>query len=83
MPPDFPQNQLHIIEFKRVSENKTELMITEYDWSFGQMMEMSKKALIKLFSYLCTLKMRRRYNLNEWIPPPYITFLYTSNEPPK
>ncbi|WP_433959080.1 hypothetical protein [Cytobacillus horneckiae] len=55
MPPDFPQNQLHIIEFKRVSENKTELIITEYDWSFGQMMEMSKKGMEQCLNKMASI----------------------------
>ncbi|MCM3180848.1 hypothetical protein [Cytobacillus horneckiae] len=55
MHPDFPQNQLHIIEFKRVSENKTELMITEYDWSFGQIMEMSKKGMEQCLNKMASI----------------------------
>lgn len=41
MPPDFPVDQRHRIEFKHLGENRTELVITEYGWTVGQMMEMS------------------------------------------
>lgn len=45
MPPDFPQDQLHTLTFKAVESGKTELTITEHNWSVGQMMEMSKLGL--------------------------------------
>lgn len=45
LPSDFPQNQRHVVVFKAVSDNKTELTITEYEWPVGQMMEMSKMGM--------------------------------------
>jgi uncharacterized protein YndB with AHSA1/START domain len=42
MPPDFPQDQRHIVTFKPLGDRKTELNITEFGWSAGHMMEMSK-----------------------------------------
>jgi len=45
MPADFPRDQLHIVTFKAVGDNKTEMTVTEYDWTVGQMMEMSKMGL--------------------------------------
>jgi uncharacterized protein YndB with AHSA1/START domain len=45
MPSDFPQDQRHAITFKRLSGNKTELTVTEYDWPVGQMMEMSRMGM--------------------------------------
>jgi uncharacterized protein YndB with AHSA1/START domain len=45
MPPDFPQDQRHTVTFKALSNDKTEMTITEYDWTPGQMMEMSKLGL--------------------------------------
>jgi hypothetical protein len=45
MPPDFPQDQRHTIDFKAVSDNKTELTVTEFGWTVGQMMEMSRMGM--------------------------------------
>ena len=42
MPPDFPQDQRHVVTFKALGENKTELAVTEHDWTVGQMMELSR-----------------------------------------
>ena len=42
MPPDFPQDQRHAVTFKAVDEDKTELTVTEYGWTAGQMMELSR-----------------------------------------
>lgn len=43
MPPDFPKEVKFVMEFKALSDAKTELTITEYDWTLGQM---SKYAVI-------------------------------------
>jgi uncharacterized protein YndB with AHSA1/START domain len=45
MPPDFPQDQRHMVTFKDLGNGKTEMTVTEYDWPVGQMMEMSKLGL--------------------------------------
>ena len=45
MPPDFPQDQRHTVTFKDLGNGKTEMTVTEYDWTVGQMMEMSKMGL--------------------------------------
>jgi uncharacterized protein YndB with AHSA1/START domain len=45
MPPDFPQDQPHLITFKALAANKTELTVTEYGWTVGQMMEMSRMGM--------------------------------------
>lgn len=42
MPPDFPQNQRHVVTFRDRGKSKTEVTITEYEWPVGQMMEWSK-----------------------------------------
>ena len=42
LPPDMPQDVRHLVTFRRVSDNQTEITVTEYDWTVGQMMEMSK-----------------------------------------
>jgi uncharacterized protein YndB with AHSA1/START domain len=41
MPPDFPQDQRHAVAFKALDDGRTELTVTEYGWTVGQMMEMS------------------------------------------
>jgi uncharacterized protein YndB with AHSA1/START domain len=45
MPSDFPQDQRHTVTFKALGNDKTEMTVTEYDWTPGQMMEMSKLGL--------------------------------------
>jgi len=45
MPADFPQDQRQLITFKSLGDNKTELTVTEYGWTEGQMMEMSRMGL--------------------------------------
>lgn len=37
MPPDFPQEVRFVIEFKALTDDTTELTITEFDWTLGQM----------------------------------------------
>jgi uncharacterized protein YndB with AHSA1/START domain len=38
MPPDFPQDQRNLVTFKAVGANKTEMTVTEYDWTAGSPM---------------------------------------------
>jgi uncharacterized protein YndB with AHSA1/START domain len=45
MPPDFPQDQHHRVTFKDLGNSQTEMTVTEYNWTVGQMMEMSKLGL--------------------------------------
>jgi uncharacterized protein YndB with AHSA1/START domain len=45
MPPDFPVDQRNVITFRALGQDKTELTDTEYDWTEGQMMEMSRMGL--------------------------------------
>jgi uncharacterized protein YndB with AHSA1/START domain len=45
MPPDFPQGQRHTVNFKDLGNGKTEMTVTEHNWTVGQMMEMSKLGL--------------------------------------
>lgn len=45
MPPDFPKDQRQTVTFKALDNGKTELTITEYGWTAGQMMEMSRMGM--------------------------------------
>jgi uncharacterized protein YndB with AHSA1/START domain len=45
MPADFPQDLLHSVTFEVVSANQTKMTITEYGWTAGRMMEMSKMGM--------------------------------------
>src|SRR5687767_1554461 len=45
MPPDFPEVQRHVVTFEVLGDNKTEMTVTEHDWTVGQMMEISKAGL--------------------------------------
>ncbi len=39
MPPDFPKEIKFVMEFKAQGDTRTELTITEHDWTLGQMSE--------------------------------------------
>ncbi len=45
MPSDFPQDQRHFVTFKPVSANRTEMTVTEYDWTVGPMLNLSEIGL--------------------------------------
>ncbi len=45
MPPDFPQDLLYTVAFQTLGDHKTELVVTEHDWTVGQMMELSKMGM--------------------------------------
>lgn len=45
LPADFPQDQRHVVTFKALGNNQTELTVTEYGWVVGHMMEMSKTGM--------------------------------------
>lgn len=45
MPPDFPQDQRNLVTFKAAGGNRTEMTVTEYDWTPGQMMSMAETGL--------------------------------------
>ena len=55
MPPDFPQNQRHVVTFKSLGENQTELTVTEYGWTVGQMMDMSKMGMEQCLDKMAAL----------------------------
>ncbi len=62
MPPDFPQDQRHVVVFKALNPQQTELTITEYDWTVGQMVELSEigmnQCLDKMTALLTTGEQR-------------------------
>ncbi len=45
MPPDFPTDQLQIVEFKSLDTGSTELTVTEYGWTPGTMMKMAEMGM--------------------------------------
>ena len=45
LPANFPQDQRHVVTFKALGANKTELTVTEYGWTAGHMMEMSQMGM--------------------------------------
>ena len=45
MPADFPQDIRNLVTFKDLGKGKTELTVTEYDWTVGHMMELSKMGM--------------------------------------
>ncbi|MBZ0304302.1 MAG: SRPBCC domain-containing protein [Anaerolineae bacterium] len=55
MPPDFPQNQRHEIAFRALNDHQTELTVTEYEWTVGQMMEMSELGMNQCLDKMAAL----------------------------
>jgi uncharacterized protein YndB with AHSA1/START domain len=55
MPPDFPQNQRQTVVFNAVSADRTELIVTEYGWTPGQMMEFSRLGMTQCLDKLAAL----------------------------
>jgi uncharacterized protein YndB with AHSA1/START domain len=45
MPADFPQDMRNLVTFKDLGDGKTEMTVTEYDWTVGQMMDLAQKGL--------------------------------------
>jgi uncharacterized protein YndB with AHSA1/START domain len=45
MPPDFPVDQRNLVTFKAVDHNKTEMTVTEYGWTAGQMLPLAETGL--------------------------------------
>ena len=45
MPPDFPQDQHQTVVFKAIDPTQTRITITEYGWTVGDMMEMSRMGM--------------------------------------
>lgn len=55
MPPDFPQDQRHVVTFTPLNDNQTEMTITEYGWTVGQMMEMSRMGMEQCLDKMAAL----------------------------
>ena len=60
MPADFPQDLRNTVTFKAVGDNKTEITVTEYDWTVGQMMEMSKIGLEQCLAKMAAIFAKAR-----------------------
>ncbi len=45
LPPDMPYEVRNLVTFKAVGDHQTEMIVTEYDWTVGHMMELSKQGL--------------------------------------
>lgn len=59
MPPDFQQPVRNTVLFKSVGDNQTELTVTEYDWTEGQMLEMSRLGLEQCLNKMAAVVERR------------------------
>ncbi|NJP04942.1 MAG: SRPBCC domain-containing protein [Chloroflexaceae bacterium] len=55
MPPDFPQNQRHLVTFTALEPHTTEITITEYDWPVGEMMELSRMGMEQCLDKMAAL----------------------------
>lgn len=45
LPPDMPRDVRHVITFKSVGENKTEMVVTEHDYTSAKHFDLSKAGL--------------------------------------
>jgi len=45
MPPDFPRDQRHLVTFKDLGNGKTEMTVTEFDWTVGRMQQLAELGL--------------------------------------
>jgi uncharacterized protein YndB with AHSA1/START domain len=45
LPPDIPQDVRHVVTFKAVGDNKTEMTVTEYGYTSDQVFDLSKAGL--------------------------------------
>ena len=55
MPPDFPQDQRHAITFEALDDGRTQLTVTEYGWTVGQMMELSRLGMSQCLDKMAAL----------------------------
>jgi uncharacterized protein YndB with AHSA1/START domain len=55
MPADFPQDQRNMVTFKDLGGGQTELTVTEFGWTPGQMMDMSRTGLEQCLAKLAAL----------------------------
>ena len=55
LPADMPKEVRHEITFKKLGQDKTELTVTEYGWTVGQMMEMSKMGMEQCLDKMAAL----------------------------
>ena len=59
LPPDVPPEVPHVVAFKAVGDNKTEMTVTEYGYTSDQMVDISKagleQCLDKMAASLCTV----------------------------
>jgi uncharacterized protein YndB with AHSA1/START domain len=55
MPPDFPVDQRHLLEFKALPDGRTEFTVTEYGWTVGQMMDMSRMGMEQCLEKLAAI----------------------------
>jgi len=45
LPPDMPREVRNEVRFKQLGKEQTEVTVTEYEWTVGQLMELSKLGL--------------------------------------
>jgi uncharacterized protein YndB with AHSA1/START domain len=45
LPPNMPRDVRHVVTFKKLAENKTEMTVTEFGYTSDQMFELSKAGL--------------------------------------
>jgi hypothetical protein len=43
--PDFPRDQRHLVTFKATGANKTEMTVTEFDWTVCHMLNLAELGL--------------------------------------
>ena len=55
LPPNMPRNVRHVITFKKLAANKTEMTVTEFGYTSEQHFEMSKAGLIECLDKMAAI----------------------------
>ena len=60
LPPEMPREVRNLVAFKSLAGNKTEVTVTEFDWTAGRMMEMSRLGLEQCLDKMARTFVKRR-----------------------
>jgi uncharacterized protein YndB with AHSA1/START domain len=55
LPPDIPEDVRNVVTFKAVGDDRTELTVTEYDYTSIQMLELSKAGLEQVLDKMASI----------------------------
>lgn len=55
LPPDFPRDQRNLVTFNALSSTQTEMTVTEFDWTIGQMLPLAELGLNQCLDTMAAL----------------------------